>query len=101
MTRLNSDKSLIPQRFRTIWTWFGMFVSYPMFILVTMTTKYTTMTPATPETTQPQLLLVLDTATETAHWKLDDETREIGRQGLAKARAALQAARPAPLDMAA
>lgn len=85
----------------SMWTWFGMFVSYPLFILVTMTTKYKTMTPTTPETTQPQLLLVLDTATESAHWKLDDETREIGRQGLAKARAALQAARPAPLDMAA
>lgn len=51
--------------------------------------------------TQPQLLLVSDEATDANHWRLDSETREIGRQGLAKARAALKASRPAHLDLAA
>ena len=61
-----------------------------MFILVTME-----------KTTQPQLLLVLDEAPDSAHWRLDEETREIGRRGLAKARAALDASRPAYSDLAA
>lgn len=61
-----------------------------MFILVIMETN-----------TQPQLLLVLDEAPDTTHWRLDEETREIGRRGLAQARAALRAARPAHLDLAA
>ncbi len=78
-----------------------MIVSHPLFILVAMTTKNTTSPTPIAETSQPQLVLVLDTTTTSAHWQLDDETREIGRKGLAKARAALQAARPAPLDIAA
>ncbi len=51
--------------------------------------------------TQPQLLLIIDDAPEPTHWRLDEETREIGRQGLAKARAALRSARPTHLDLAA
>lgn len=65
-------------------------MSHPLFILVTMTTNQ-----------QPQLLLVADSTTDASHWRLDEETREIGRQGLAKARAALEASRPAHLDIAA
>lgn len=33
-------------------------------------------------------------------WRLDDETRAVGRQGLAAARAALAAARPSPAPRA-
>lgn len=36
-------------------------------------------------------LTLIDTTTP---WRLDDETREIGRRGLAEARAALAAHRP-------
>ena len=63
----------------------------------------TTTTPTSPErTTQPQLLLVSDSSeNSTSPWVLDDETRETGRRGLAKARAALRAARPPHLDAAA
>lgn len=72
-----------------------------MFILVFMTTTHRTASRSNTATKQPQLLLVLDGPTAETHWQLDEETREIGRQGLAKARAALQAARPALLDIAA
>ena len=61
-------------------------VSHPLFILIDMTTT-TTSNPKG----QTQLALVVDDATP---WRLDDETRKIGRQGLAKARAALAAAHP-------
>jgi hypothetical protein len=50
---------------------------------------------------QPQLLLVTDEKTSANHWKLDDETRQVGFKGLAQARAVLQASRPAVLDLAA
>jgi len=66
-----------------------------------MTTKRNSATTEQTRATQPQLLLVTDSATSEQHWHLDDETREIGRQGLAKARAALDAARPSHLDLAA
>jgi hypothetical protein len=66
-----------------------------------MTTKRNSETKARTRTTEPQLLLVSDIQTSEQHWHLDDQTREIGRQGLAKARAALEAARPSHLDLAA
>lgn len=73
-----------------------------MFILVTMTTNAPT---KTERTAQPQLLLVSNADAETApsnsRWTLDAETRETGRRGLAKARAALRATRPPHLDIAA
>lgn len=50
---------------------------------------------------QPQLLLVTEDKTSANHWKLDDETRQVGLKGLAQARAVLQASRPAVLDLAA
>lgn len=57
---------------------------------------------ATPQ--QPQLLLISSDTAESSsstRWALDEETRETGRRGLAKARAALHATRPAHLDVAA
>lgn len=63
-----------------------------------MSTKSTTPTPAA---SQAQLLLVTDETTSANHWKLDDETRQVGLKGLAKARAVLEASRPAALDLAA
>lgn len=73
-------------------------MSHPLFILIPMTTK----TRPTDKATQPQLLLVSNSSTTaTGSWVLDEETRETGRRGLAKARAALQATRPAYLDAAA
>jgi hypothetical protein len=50
---------------------------------------------------QSQLLLVTDATTPANHWKLDDETRQVGLKGLAQARAVLEASRPAVLDLAA
>lgn len=50
---------------------------------------------------QPTLLLIEDTPKSASQWVLDEETRKAGRKGLAKARAALQATRPAHLDAAA
>ncbi|MDW3180341.1 MAG: hypothetical protein R8J94_23420 [Acidimicrobiia bacterium] len=50
---------------------------------------------------QTQLLLVTEEKTSANHWKLDDETRQVGLKGLAQARAVLQASRPAVLDLAA
>jgi len=50
---------------------------------------------------QAQLLLVTDETTSAHHWQLDDETREIGRKGVAQARAILQATRSTSLDLAA
>ena len=50
---------------------------------------------------QSTLLLVEDAPESTSHWVLDEQTRKTGRAGLAKARAALQATRPAHLDAAA
>jgi hypothetical protein len=48
-----------------------------------------------------QLLLVTDESTPANHWQLDDETREIGRKGVAQARAILQSTRSTSLDLAA
>ncbi len=63
-----------------------------------MTTKFTD----SPRPEQPQLLLISgDQENTNTRWSLDDETRETGRRGLAKARAALQATRPRHLDVAA
>lgn len=47
-----------------------------------------------------QLVLLTTTdATEPANgWRIDDHTRELGRRGLASARAALRAARQRALD---
>jgi hypothetical protein len=63
-----------------------------------MTTKSTS-----PRTSaiQAQLLLVTDESTSANHWQLDDETREIGRKGVAQARAILQSTRSTSLDLAA
>jgi hypothetical protein len=36
-----------------------------------------------------QLVLLENTAEPTADWRLDDTTKEVGRRGLAEARAAL------------
>lgn len=63
-----------------------------------MSTKSTTPQPAA---SQAQLLLVTDETTSANHWKLDDETRQVGLKGLAQARAVLEASRPAALDLAA
>ena len=63
-----------------------------------MTTKYSN----SAKSDQPQLLLISgDDNSTSSRWSLDDETRETGRRGLAKARAALQATRPRHLDIAA
>jgi len=51
--------------------------------------------------TQPELLLISDETTNVRRWKLDDQTREIGRKGIADARAVLSASRPAHLEQAA
>jgi hypothetical protein len=40
---------------------------------------------------RPQMQLVLDV--EPKEWELDEETRAVGREGVAAARAAMQAAR--------
>lgn len=48
---------------------------------------------------QPELLLISDAATPASRWSLDEKTKEIGRKGLAEARAALR--QPAHLDLAA
>jgi len=48
---------------------------------------------------QEQLELMVERSA--VSWKIDPETREIGRQGLANARAVLQATRPSFLDLAA
>lgn len=80
-------------------------MSHPLFIMIFMTTQ--TENATTSHTTniarpdQPQLLLVTDTAHDERRWALDEETREAGRRGLAKARAALQATRPHHLEAAA
>jgi len=63
-----------------------------------MATKNTAFTPNRPS--QPELLLLSSDSTPN-RWQLDDRTKEIGRKGLAEARAALRAARPAHLDLAA
>lgn len=54
-----------------------------------------------PETagTQGQLRLVIDESRQP--WKLDDATRAIGREGVARAREVLRSARSHPLDSAA
>ena len=74
-----------------------------MDILITMKksteTKRTKKTAQSRRAEQPSLLLIQDQADN--RWALDEETREVGRVGLAKARAALQATRPAHLDIAA
>ena len=64
-------------------------MSHPLFILRNMATK--TPTPNTIEATlqQGQLVLVVDRPGHS--WKIDDETKEIGRRGIAQARAALRA----------
>ena len=55
-------------------------LSYPTWILSTMTTQLR--------------LRVVDASTETDHdWKLDDRTRQLGLEGVARARAALAQAR--------
>ena len=41
------------------------------------------------------MILIVD---DPVPWRLDEETREIGRKGLAQARAVLDASRPVPLD---
>lgn len=72
-----------------------------------MTTKRTSETAITERVPrQPQLLLITDStstngADSDSRWTLDEETRETGRRGLAKARAALHATRPLHLDAAA
>ncbi len=48
---------------------------------------------------QPELLLISDETTSPSRWMLDERTKEIGRKGLAEARAALRS--PAHLDLAA
>ncbi len=40
-------------------------------------------------------LVLIETIPE---WRIDERTREIGRRGIAQARAALAASRPAPDD---
>ena len=75
----------------------GNALSHTLFILVTMTTNTFKQT----RSTQPQLLLINSVDQSRQPWALDDETRATGRRGLAKARAALQATRPAHLDIAA
>ena len=49
--------------------------------------------------TQPELLLISDETTPASRWSLDENTKKIGRKGLAEARAALR--QPAHLDAAA
>jgi hypothetical protein len=39
-----------------------------------------------------QLALITDESAASHHWRLDEHTREVGRQGVAAARAALRAA---------
>lgn len=48
---------------------------------------------------QPELLLISDSTTPASRWALDEKTKEIGRKGLAEARASLR--QPAHLDLAA
>ncbi len=69
--------------------------------MATNTTTSSTRTARRQSVSQPELLLVSDTTTSNNRWQLDDRTKEIGRKGLAEARAALKAARPAHLDLAA
>lgn len=57
-----------------------------------------TMEPAK-KITQPELLLISNETTSPSRWALDELTREVGRKGLAEARAALRS--PAHLDLAA
>lgn len=58
------------------------------------------MTMKTPsKITQPELLLISDETTQASRWALDEDTKKIGRKGLAEARAALR--QPAYLDQAA
>lgn len=66
-----------------------MRLSHPLFILVTMTTK--TKTPVTTKSRPTQLSLVVD---KPSPWHIDDDTKKIGREGLAQARAVLAASRP-------
>ena len=54
---------------------------------------------STPKISQPELLLISDEAPSPTRWTLDERTREIGRKGLAEARAALRS--PAHADLAA
>ncbi len=70
-----------------------------MYMAINTTPKRTTNRPES--SSQPELLLVSDSPTAGNRWQLDDRTKEIGRKGLAEARAALKAARPAHLDLAA
>ncbi len=58
-------------------------------------------TAETPRIEQPRLALLADAPSEHQSWVLDEQTRKTGREGLAKARAALRATRPAHLDAAA
>lgn len=70
-----------------------------------MATK-STKRPPTPES-PTQLRLVADQPDaehpemESVPWRLDDETKAIGRKGIAQARQILRAARPTHLDPAA
>jgi len=61
----------------------------------------TTKSPPKPESKELQQQLPMSAARSDTPWKIDPETREIGRQGLAKARAVLEATRPTFLDLAA
>jgi len=54
---------------------------------------------STNKITQPELLLISDETTDTSRWALDEHTKEVGRKGLAEARAALRT--PAHVDLAA
>jgi len=54
---------------------------------------------STNKITQPELLLISDETTDTSRWALDEHTKEVGRKGLAEARAALRT--PAHIDLAA
>lgn len=51
------------------------------------------------KTTQPELLLISDETTSPSRWTLDEQTKAVGRKGIAAARAALR--QPTHLDLAA
>lgn len=66
-----------------------------------MTTSTKSTTKAQTPPSQPQLLLISNDQEAQGRWVLDEQTRETGRKGLAKARAALRAIEPTHIEVAA
>ena len=69
----------------------GIMLSHPLFILMNMATKT-----APAPSQQGQLHLVIDEVR--TPWRLDETTRQIGREGVARARQVLRASRAEHLD---